>query len=166
MAFLDSLRRLLGTTPRDPHERVRLVEAWGLDNQSPTPEFPRGAPHATPQEMAAPPSTSAYDVSLWRKKLHHLLSEQMPVSEDQWADFVADAHALGLDQAWIENAMRQEFTLLVRLAVSDGVVTLEEHHNLDLAKRLIGLTEAEADQTLHDIVHEAESFFGRSVEGA
>jgi hypothetical protein len=165
MAFLDSLRRLLGTTPRDPRQRVALVEAWGLDDQSPTPEFPRGAPAATPEEMAAPPDTSAYDVSMWRKKLHHLLSEQMPVSEADWAGFTADAQALGLERSWVEQAMREEFTWLVRKAVSDGVVTLEEHHRLDLAKRLIGLSEAEAVQTLHEIVGEAEAIFGKSVEG-
>ena len=166
MAFLDSLRRLLGTTPRDPNERVALVEAWGLDDQSPSPEFPRGAPIATPEEMAAPPHTSAYDVAMWRKKLHHLLSEQLPVPEDQWADFVADAQALGLDRPWVEKAMREEFGWLVRKVVSDGVVTLEEHHRLDLARGLIGLSEAEAEKTLHEVVGEAEAIFGRSVEGA
>ena len=105
MAFLDSLRRLLGSTPRDPRERVQLVEAWGLDNQSPSPEFPRGAPKATPEEMAAPPNTSAYDVSMWRKKLHHLLGEQLPISEAVWADFTADVQSLGLDRSWVEKAM-------------------------------------------------------------
>jgi hypothetical protein len=53
----------------------------------------------------------------------------------------------------------------VREAVADLGVTLQEHHKLDLARGLIGLSEAEAEATLHTIVAEAEAFFGKPVEG-
>ena len=51
-------------------------------------------------------------------------------------------------------------------AHTDRVVTSEEHHNLDLARSLMGITDAEAETLLHAIVAEAEAFFGEKVEGA
>jgi hypothetical protein len=62
--------------------------------------------------------------------------------------------------------MREEFDFLVRKFVSDGVVTLEEHHRLDRVRGLIGLPEDQAVKTLHEVVGEAEAIFGRKVEGA
>ena len=55
--------------------------------------------------------------------------------------------------------------MLVRRAVADRKVTEDEHQKLDLARDLIGLSEADAEAALHDIVAEAKSFFDKSVEG-
>jgi len=74
-----------------------------------------------------------------------------------------EARALELDPAWVAQSQREEFLLLVRRAVSDRVVTGPEHQKLDLARELIGMPEAEAEEALHAIVSEAESFFGKPV---
>lgn len=164
MAFLDALRRVLSPdrVGRDRDRSLRLAEAWGLDplDDDATPAGP-----ADPAAMAAPPAVSDYDRALWRRKLRHLLTEKLPIPEQEWSDFLADANALGLDRDLVERAQREEFEMLIRRAVADGVVTLEEHHKLDLARRLIGLTDAEAEATLQRVAEEAESVFGKPVEG-
>jgi hypothetical protein len=164
MAFLDSLRRALGSDPAasDRERRLRLLEAWGMDLAGGDAV---DAGPADPGALAGPPDPAAYDRDLWRKKLRLLLNEKMPVPEREWADFLADAGALGLDRAWVEEAQRHEFEMLVRRAVADGVVTLEEHHKIDLARHLIGLSDAEAEATLRRVVDEARALFGRPVEG-
>ncbi len=164
MGFLDSLRRALGgdAPARDRVRRLRLAEAWGLD---PGADAIDAGP-ADPSKMAAPPDSTNYDRELWRRKLRTLLAEKLPIPEQEWADFLADAQALGFDRDWIESSQREEFEMLIRKVVSDGVVTLDEHHKLDLARRLIGIPEPEAEEMLHRVVGEAESFFGKPVEGA
>ena len=114
--------------------------------------------------MAAPPATGAYDRDQWRKKLK-LILEKLPESRAQWDDLIQEAGALGLDTAWVEQCQREEFALMVRRAVADLGVTLQEHHKLELARTLIGLSEDEAEATLHAIAAEAEAFFGKPVEG-
>ncbi len=158
MGFLDALRRTLsgGESARDKATKERLAKAWGLDELSP-PEAPESANPAT--------GSSAYDREIWRRKLTHLL-ENPPIPETEWKDFLADAYALGFDRDWVEKAQRESFEMLIRKAVSDGVVTLEEHHNIDAARDLIGIPEDEAVALLHQIVAEAEQFFGKTVEGA
>ena len=79
---------------------------------------------------------------------------------------MAEARAMNLDPDWVTRCQVDEFLLLVRRAVSDRHFTEEEHRKLDLARDLIGIPEAEAEAALHSIVAEAESFFGRPVEGA
>ena len=44
------------------------------------------------------------------------------------------------------------------------MVSEEEHHKIDLARKLIGMPEAEAEQILHAIMAEAEAFFGAPVK--
>ena len=78
---------------------------------------------------------------------------------------MAEARALKLDPAWVTKCQVDEFLLLVRRAVADRLFTEPEHRKLDLARDLIGIPEAEAEAVLHSIVAEAESFFGKSVEG-
>src|SRR5205823_11333827 len=118
-----------------------------------------------PAAMAAPPETTAYDRDQWRRKLKRIL-EKLPASQEEWADLTAEAGALGLDTAWVEQCLRDEFALLVRRAVSDRHVTLAEHSKLELARTLIGIPEDEAEATLHAIVAEAQEFFNKPIEGA
>jgi hypothetical protein len=169
MAFLDTLGRVLRRDPgvradRDV-DRRRLRDSWGLDDGgSASPEFPGEAPAADPAAMAAPPVTGAYDRDQWRKKLK-LILEKLPESRAHWDDHIREAGALGLDTAWVERCQREEFALLVRRAVADLGVTLQEHHKLELARSLIGLPEDEAEAVLRAIAAEAEAFFGKPVEG-
>ena len=169
MGFLDTLSRVLRSDPGDRGgrdvDRRRLRDSWGLDDEgSGHPEFPGEAPAADPAAMAAPPATVAYDRDQWRRKLKRIL-EKLPESQAEWHDLIREAGALGFDTAWVEQCQREEFALMVRLAVSDHGVTLQEHHKLELARTLIGLPEDEAEATLHAIAAEAEAFFGKPVEG-
>lgn len=166
MGFFETLRRVLTGDPRSqglPGESLRPSE---LDlGDSPHPEFPHRVPAADPAAMAAPPATSDYDRDQWRRKLKRIL-EKLPTSQPEWTDLMADAGALALDVAWVEQCQRDEFALLVRRAVSDRHVTLAEHSTLELARTLIGIPEAEAEATLHAIVAEAQEFFNKPIEGA
>ncbi len=76
-----------------------------------------------------------------------------------------DPAAMAAPPATVEHCQREEFALMVRRAVADRDITLQEHHKLDLARTLIGLSEDEAEATLHAIAAEAEAFFGKPVEG-
>ncbi len=156
MGFFDSLRRVLG----DDHAKAgpinaRAAGAWNLDDEG----DPRDA--AEPEPFHG----SEYDRKNWRKKLKHIL-EELPASRAKWPDHIADAHALGIDEATIRDWCRDEFALMVRRTVADRVVTEAEHRNLDLARDLLAIPDAEAEAILHDVVAEAEKFFGKSVEGA
>jgi hypothetical protein len=166
MGFFDALRRVLAGDPRSeglPGESLRPSE---MDlGDSPHPEFPGRVPAADPAAMAAPPQTTDYDRDQWRRKLKRIL-ERLPASQSEWTELMADAGALGLDTAWVEQCQREEFALLIRRAVGDRQVTLAEHSKLELARSLIGLTEAEAETTLHTIVAEAQEFFNKPIEGA
>ena len=44
------------------------------------------------------------------------------------------------------------------------MISEEDHHKLDLARKLIGMSEAEAEDALHTILAEAEAFFGAPVK--
>lgn len=147
MGFFDTLRRVLGTEP-GPVDR-KVADAWGLD--------------VTEERGAA--DSSMYDRAQWQKKLKRILDE-LPASRPEWDALVTEARALNLDPAWVTKCQIDEFLLLVRRAVSDGVFSEAEHRKLDLARDLIGIPETEAEAALHSIVSEAETFFGKSVEGA
>jgi hypothetical protein len=165
MGFLDSLRRALGADalPSERERRLQLAEAWGLD--TPGGDATDAGP-ADPAQIAASPDTTGYDREIWRKKLRLMFTDKMPVAEREWTEFLAEAQALGFDRDWVEKAQREEFEMMVRRAVADGVVTLEEHHNLELARSLIGIPETEAEDTLHRVVDEARAIFGKEIEGA
>jgi hypothetical protein len=149
MGFFDTLRRVLH---RDAggHPPAELSAAWGLSEE--------GAPDAAAD-------SSAYDRANWHKKLKRILGS-LPESEPDWAEVMSEARALNLDPAWVSKCQVDEFMMLVRRAVSDRHFTESEHRKLDLARDLIGIPEAEAEAALHTIIAEAESFFGKSVEGA
>ena len=108
-------------------------------------------------------AASEYDRAQWRKKLKRILDE-LPASEHEWPEFVADADALGFDPEWIARCKIEEFTLMIRRAVADGVVTEVEHQKLDLARELLEIPAPEAEALLHVVVAEAESFFGKAVQ--
>lgn len=167
MAFFDTLRQLVGagrTSAGSDDARLRLAEAWGLSDTS-HPEFPRRVPAADPEAMAAPPRTSAYDLEQWRRRLRRLL-DTLPESKSEWADFVADGRALGLDEEWMLQTQIEEFTFMIRRAVADRHFTPAEHAALDQARELIGLSEDDAESLVRRVIAEAESFFGQAVEGA
>ncbi len=146
MGFFDTLRRVLGQKPATD----KVSAAWGL-NES-----------AEPQGLGDP---KAYDRVQWQKKMKRILDE-LPASRHEWDELMSEARALHFDPEWLTRTQVDEFLLLVRRAVSDRHFSEEEHRKLDLARDLIGIPEPEAEAALHAIVAEAESFFGKSVEGA
>jgi hypothetical protein len=153
MAFLDALRRSLGgeSTPKfSPRE----VEAafLGVD------------PDTLPIAEETPFNASNFDRTQWSKKLKRVI-EGLPETRAEWDDVVAESKALGFEADWVALRARDAFTLLVRRAVADRVVTDAEHRKIDLARDLIGLSDADAEAILQKVVEEAESFFGKSVEG-
>jgi hypothetical protein len=160
MGFFDTLRRVLTGEHRLPDPPGPAPEQW-LEQREPA-----GAPDlqsATGSE-ATTPGPDVYDQVQWHKKLKRILA-QLPASEPEWADLMAEARALGFDRAWVEKHQLEEFQMLVRQAVSDRHVTEEEHRKLELARDLIGLPEEKAEAILHAIVAEAEAFFGKPVDG-
>jgi hypothetical protein len=150
MGFFDSLRKALH---RDHPGTVapELAAAWGLAEDGTA-----GAPEA---------DASLYDRANWLKKMKRILNE-LPDSESQWTELMTEARALNFDPDWVTKSQIDEFLLLIRRAVSDRHFTETEHRKLDLARDLIGIPEAEAEAALHSIVAEAETFFGKTVEGA
>jgi hypothetical protein len=146
MGFLDTLRRVLTGEHRIPDPEA--VPA------------PAGDPS---QSEAQTPGPEIYDRIQWEKKLKRILNE-LPDSKPEWTDLLTEARALGFEPAWIHDCQVEEFRMLIRQAVADRHVTEEEHRKLDLARDLIGLSEAEADTILHAIISEAEAFFGKPVK--
>ncbi len=157
MGFFDSLRRILSDdAPVDRGQTSQgLSRAWSLSD---TDDNVTGTEPATFHG-------GEYDRKNWRKKLKLILDE-LPSSRGRWADHIADAHAMAFEPDQIKTWCRDEFTLLVRRIVADRVVTEAEHRTLDLARDLLAIPDAEAEQILHDVAAEAEDFFGKSVEGA
>jgi hypothetical protein len=161
MGFFDALRRVLH---HDTHAQVdhdtkkRIRDVWGLDDEEPESRGERQA-----AEETAAGTASTYDRSQWDKKLRKILGD-LPGSQPSWHDLMTEAHALAFEPAWIADRQREAFALLIRKAVSDRVVSEDDHHKLDLARKLIGIPEAEAERVLHDIMAEAEAFFGTPVK--
>jgi hypothetical protein len=154
MGFLDALRRSLGGES-SPEFTPREVEGafLGVD------------PDTLPIADETPFESGPYDREQWAKKLKRVLAE-LPDSKPEWNDMAAEARTMDFDPEWVAQSYLDEFTLMVRRAVADRVVTDAEHRNLDLARDLIGNPDAQAEAILHEIVAEAETFFGKSVEGA
>jgi hypothetical protein len=162
MGFFDALKRVLthDTHQHAPEEtRKRIRDAWGLDDEE-------GENQTTPDTQPTPrgeTTASAYDRAQWEKKLRKVLDE-LPGSQVHWHDLVTEAHALALDPEWMAHRQREGFSFLVRRAVADRVVSEEDHRRLDLARKLIGMSEAEAEETLQAIMAEASAFFGTPVK--
>lgn len=160
MGFLDTFRSWVGSTPK-----ANLDELNAMWDRSILDESGVETPPADPAKMEAPVATTDYDREQWRKKLKRILNH-LPRSQPEWDDLVQEAGALELGDEWVSTTFCVEFSLLIRKFVSDRVVTSEEHHTLDLARSLMGITDEEAESLLHAIVVEAESFFGGKIEGA
>ena len=154
MGFFDTLRRVL-TGDADAHYTPREIEAIHLGVDPDTLPI-------TPEE---PFESGEYDRSQWAKKLNRVLTG-LPETKGDWDDVAAESRAMDFDLEWVNHCMRDEFAMLVRRAVADRKVTEAEHRNLDLARDLMGIPDEEAEAILHTVVSEAESFFGKSVEGA
>lgn len=155
MGFFESLKRMLTHHPQaqpDEAARKKLREVWGLAEE---PE------ETAPPEVEAA-GVSEYDRDQWRKKLRKILDE-LPDSQDHWHVLMTEAHALNLEPEWLADRQREEFAFLIRRAVADRVVSEQEHDRIELARKLIGLPESEAEQTLKAIMAEAEAFFGKPV---
>jgi hypothetical protein len=162
MGFFDALKRILSHNTH-PHatdaDRKRIRDAWGLDDDEPTMEPNPEGKSSAPGEASA----SAYDRAQWEKRLRKILDE-LPGSRSHWQELMTEAHALKLEPEWIADRQREQFGFLVRKAVSDRVVSEEDHQKLELARKLIGMPEAEAEATLHAIMAEATAFFGMPVK--
>ncbi len=157
MGFFDSLRRTLGVAPTEGLGPInpRLAGAPGVDDE--------GDPAIASEPE--PFRGSEYDRKNWRNKLK-LVLDDLPDSRDRLREHLAEGLSLGIEPATLRDWTREEFTLLVRKAVSDRVVTESEHLKLDLARDLLEIPDAEAEQILHAVVADAEQFFGGTVEGA
>ncbi|MGO8899891.1 MAG: hypothetical protein ACLQU5_16295 [Isosphaeraceae bacterium] len=164
MGFFNALKRLL---PHASHARAseesrqRIRAAWGLDDDE-SDTAGKGEDHGLP----SPPTgsnASVFDHARWQKRLRRVL-DGLPGSQPQWHDLMTEAHALQLEPDWIAGRQREEFAFIIRRAVADKVISEEDHHKLDLARKLIGLSEAEAEAALHAVLAEAEAFFGAPVK--
>lgn len=153
MGFFDTLRRALSgvadAASRSEKPSGALKAAWGLDEPAPIPPL-------TAQ-------SDDYDRAQWHKRLKKVLDE-LPGSKSQWDDLLNDARALNLDADWTTRAQVDEFMLLIRRAVSDRRFTEDEQEKIELARKLIGIPEAEAEAALRTVLAEAEAFFGKPVE--
>jgi hypothetical protein len=160
MGFLDVLKGFLSKAahPGASDARTRMREAWGLDDESAaaSPEPSTTAPSADAE------SASRYDVEQWLKKLRRIF-DGLPDSKNEWAALTTEARAYGLDDAWISERLAEEFTLLIRSVVADRVLSEADHERIEAARKLIGISESQAETAVHAIVAEAEKFFGQAV---
>jgi hypothetical protein len=151
MGFFESLRRALTGDPSAPVDAEvdqRIKAAWGLDDA---------------QGPQAAGESHLYDRSQWHRKLKTILGN-LPSSRAEWSDLERDARALNFEPEWVARCQLEEFELLIRKAVSDRIFTDDEHQKLELARQLIGLTEAEAESLLERVSREAETFFGGPIQ--
>lgn len=146
MTFLDRLKEL----GRDPNARA-AVEADIALPASPIATSPEGN-----AELAG--TASAYDRNLWRKKLRSVL-DRLPASEPEWHDFVADAVALGLSREWIDAQLLAEFEWLIRRVISDRIISPQEERQLETARILIGVADADARRMLERSVAELQALY-------
>jgi hypothetical protein len=154
MGFFNALRQSLGgdSAPKATPREIQ-AESLGID------------PDELPLPEEAPFNASNYDRAQWAKKLNRVV-DGLPGTRPEWEDVVAESKAMGFEADWVALRVRKAFAMLVRRAVADGVVTEAEHRKLDLARELLGILDDEAVAILNDVVAEAESFFGGTVEGA
>ena len=122
-------------------------DAWGLDEADRVP---------------IPVNSSVYDWTQWRKKLQRIL-DGLPATEPEFEPMMAEARSLGFGDAAVRGAQIEEFTLLIRRAVADCVMTLEERHKLETAQRLLGLSNDEAELISQAVIREAAAFFGNQI---
>lgn len=161
MGFLKTLERLVGLGAAEPEEeRARFLAAWESygDERPEVPEFP------SDKVMGADETGLDYDRAQWLKKLKRVL-EDLPESRPTWSQLEAEVKTLGLAPEWVSRAYRAEFTMLVRQKLADCGLNSSERETLELARELTGLSNEEALAILREVTREAQSFFGRDVEG-
>jgi hypothetical protein len=148
MQFLKTLRDFLSNNARPGGEqaRARIRDAWNLDS----------VPSADAD------AASPYDVNQWRRKLRRIF-EELPDSKEEWAGLMTEARAYGLEAGWIDSRLAEEFTQLIRSVVADRLLSEADHDRIETARKLIGLTESQAETAVRAIVAEAEQFFGGAV---
>lgn len=161
MRFLETLKGFLSRhahlgTSEDA--KARLRDAWGLDAE-PTAASRNPSSIAPSHDADA---ASPYDVEQWRKKLRRIF-EELPASKGEWTGLMTEARAYGLEDGWLAERLAEEFTLLIRGVVADRLLSEADHERIEAARKLIGITEAQAETAVHAIVAEAEEFFGGSV---
>ena len=76
---------------------------------------------------------------------------------------MTEARAYGLDAEWIDARLAEEFTQLIRGVVADRVLSEADHERIETVRKLIGITESQAETAVRAIVAEAEQFFGGAV---
>ena len=159
MPFFQALGKLLsGGSKLDEAGRQKLVDAWHVYDERP-PDLP-GFPEP---EVENARSGLLYDRSIWYRKLKRILSE-LPNSESEWPELKAEVASLGLDSEWVAGCVKAEFTMIVRRALADGVISSEEHRRIDQARRLVGLSDEESIAILNEIKTEAEEVFGARLK--
>lgn len=149
MRFLEALKDFLSSNEHSGSRQnapARIRDAWNLDS----------APSADAD------SASPYDVAQWRKKLRRIF-EDLPESKEEWTGLMTEARSYGLDAEWIDARLAEEFTQLIRGVVADRVLSEADNERIEAARRLIGLTESQAETAVRAIVAEAEQFFGGAV---
>ena len=161
MGFFNALRRVV------TDDRSVNVDKKAFDPSAIEALYPDEGRSSDEQPLAeaAPFASGKYDRDQWAKKVKRVL-EGLPDSKPQWPELMAEARAMGFDPDWITRCQVDEFMMLLRQVVSDRIVTEAEHRNLDLARDLIGIPDADAVAALNAVVAEAESFFGDKIEGA
>jgi hypothetical protein len=160
MGFLSVLRGFLADKSRldaSEESRERLRDAWGLDLDSEPADEP-GASAPGPDADAA----SEFDKTQWRRKLHHIF-EKYPASSGEWPRLMQEARGLRLDDAWVAEGMKDEFTMMIRALIADRRLTEEEQARLEAVRVLAGLTEEDAAALVRSVVADAERFFGGDV---
>jgi hypothetical protein len=167
MGFLSALRSFLADrsqaqAPEDSLRRFR--DAWGLDADAGAEAPAVPAPAAESRSAPGPDAreASGYDRTQWRRKLHHIF-EVDPAGSPEWPALLLEARALNLDDAWVDEGMREEFTMLIRSHIADRRLTEDERANLEAVRRRIGWTEQEAAAIVESVVADARRFFGGDV---
>jgi len=159
MGFLSALRNFLADKARldaseDSLERIR--DAWGLDSE---PGDAARSPIAPGPDAA---SASAYDRANWRRKLHTVF-EKFPATKSEWPGLMTEARALRLDDAWIEDGIVEEFTMMIRGLLADRRLSEDEIARIQAVRLMIGMSEDRAAAVVQSVVADAERFFDGEV---
>lgn len=152
MGFLDALFHASKRVKHHDDEiRKKLASAWSL------PEIE--------DEVVHDAESTTFDRSQWRKRLKRMITE-LPETQKEWPDLIADGRALGFTDQWMSQCQREEFALIVRQMVADGEFTHKEHTQIDLIRDAMEIPNDEAEAVLQQVVKEAEDFFGKPIHGA
>jgi len=157
MGFLDVLKSYFSSdgVGASDDDRARIRGAWGIGDKS-------SAAGATTEPSPDPDAPSPYDVEQWQKKLQRIL-DGLPTTEPEWASLKTEARAYKLKEDWVSRQFAEQFELLIRSVVADRVLSEDDLNRIEIARKLIGLSESQAETTVRSIVADAEAFFGRPV---